>query len=68
MVGEVRSAAAAQVLAGLAHELPGPADVGTDEPPVSLDDVTSDDHRFDIGWSSPEHHDGHRVAEPIEMG
>ena len=36
--------------------------------PVSLDDVASDDHRFDISWSGPEHHDRHGVAEPIEMG
>ncbi len=67
MVAEGRSAAAAQTFAGLAHELPGPVHAGTDEPPVSLDDFASDDHRFDISWSRPEHHDCHRVAEPIEM-
>src|ERR1700722_7329942 len=68
MAAQCGSVAAAQAVAGLAHELPGPVHTGTDELPVSLDDVASDDHRFNISWSSPEHHDCDGVAEPIEGG
>src|SRR6202042_2621479 len=56
---------AAQAFLGLVHELMGSLDVGSDELPVSLDHITADDPRLDVRGSGAEHHDRHRVAEPV---
>ena len=58
---------AAQAVLGLVHEVMGSLDVGSDELPVSLDDIAADDHRLDVRGSCAEHHDRDGVAEPVEV-
>ena len=50
------------------HELAGFLHVVAGEFPVAFDDVAADDHRFDVGRSGPEDHDGDGVADSVQVG